>query len=85
MHVYIKGLEGWGWGGNGLTLLQAKWSAVFLCASCSVRSTLALFTSTSATHHKHGRLEKKLQLTRKTCWERNAIYPAASIRTSVRR
>lgn len=36
--------------GGIVTLLQAKWSAVSLCASCSVRSTLALLTSTSATH-----------------------------------
>lgn len=29
------------------TLLQAKWSAVFLELSCKVRSALALLTSTS--------------------------------------
>jgi len=29
------------------TLLQAKWSAVFLDLSCKVRSALALLTSTS--------------------------------------
>lgn len=38
-----------------VTLLQARWSAVFLCASCRLRSTLALFTSTSATQRKPGK------------------------------
>lgn len=34
------------------TLLQAKCNAVFLCASCSVKSALALLTNNSATHEK---------------------------------
>ncbi len=51
------------------TLLQARWRAVFLLASCSVRSAFALLTNTSAKHRQtswHIKKQTQTQLTTKT-------------------